>query len=216
MSLGLKKAVVAGFATVFSFTGGGGDEPVTAGSVATAVPPTAADTSNTSAPRVDSRTQAAVQPPPLEILPPASGNPGAPSGVRLNNGVLSDAPPETTRDQAASSFAAEVLRLSSEADKVDDLWQVYKDKCRVQVGRQYAFGREWFSVIDRAAAQTVGGQGCDDLLRRLRQAGENLGREIQQARTAARQAFLDRGTENGMLRWHALHWPQFDDEDGKP
>jgi hypothetical protein len=216
MNLGLKLAVVAGFATVLSFRVGSGDEPLAASSKVTAVPTTPTDQSATSASPADLRTQPATPPTPAERARLSNESIGRMPAVAQNDGVLSAAAPETTRDQAASSFAAEVARLSSQADELDQLWQEYKDKCGVRVGRQYAFGREWFSVFDRAAEQTIDAPGCDDTGRRLRQGGEKVGRDIHKARTAAQQAFLDRATENGMLRWHALHWPQFDDEDAKP
>ncbi len=216
MNLGLKLAVVAGFATVLSFRGGGEGEPLAASSEATAVPTTPPDTSAAPAPRADLQTKAEVRPTAAEDPPSGIEVPGRVPAIPESDGALSVSAPETTRDQAASAFAAEVLRLSSEADEVDRLWLTYKNKCGVQVGRQYGFGREWFSVFDRATEQTINAPGCDDLGRRLRLAGEAVGRAIHKARTTARQAFLDPATENGMLRWHALHWPQFDHEDDKP
>ncbi|HEY6552122.1 MAG TPA: hypothetical protein VI669_02150 [Vicinamibacteria bacterium] len=212
MNLGFKLAVVAGFATVLGFRGGTGDEPLAASSLAAAVPTPPPDPSPANARPADLQTRVARTP----VDSPADATIGRPPEMPLSDGVLSAVAPETTRDEAAGSFAAEVLRLSSEADEVDRLWLVYKVRCGVRVGRQYPFGREWFSIFDRAAEQTITGPGCDEVHRRVRQHGEKVGRSIEKARTTAHQAFLDRATENGMLRWHALHWPQFDDEEAKP
>jgi hypothetical protein len=100
-----------------------------------------------------------------------------------------------------------VIRLSAEADAVDRLWQVYRSECGVRVGRQYDFGREWFSLWDHAAEPTIDAPGCADLLWRILRDGENVRRELLRARGTAQQATLDQGTEIGMLRWHALQWP---------
>jgi hypothetical protein len=118
------------------------------------------------------------------------------------------APSAVSPPSAATSFAAEVLRLSAEADDVDRLWQAYKEECGVRVSRQYDFGREWFSIWDRAAEPNINAPGCSDLLGRLRQAGEKIRRDVQRARASSHQA---RGTEIGMLRWHALQWPQLEE-----
>jgi hypothetical protein len=107
------------------------------------------------------------------------------------------------QDLAASSFAVDVLRLSSQADGVDLLWQAYKEECGVRVRRRYDFGREWFSIWDRAAEPTIDAPGCGAMLGRLWQAGEKVRRGLM--RTRAR-AHLSPGTEIGMLRWHALQW----------
>jgi hypothetical protein len=191
MNLGFKLAVVAGFATVLGYRGGTAFDPLAA-----------------SAHQADSQTRVA----PIPVESSAAPSTAQPPETPPSDGVLSAVAPETTRDEAAGSFAAEVRRLSSEADEVDQLWRVYKVRCGVRVGRQYPFGREWFSIFDRAAEQTIAAPGCDEEHRRVRQQGEKVGRGIERARTAAHQAFLDRATENGMLRWHALHWPQFDDD----
>jgi hypothetical protein len=103
-----------------------------------------------------------------------------------------------------------VIRLSRDADAIDRLWLIYKAECGVRVGRQYAFGREWFAIWDRAAQPTIDARNCSDVLWRLLQGGESVRRDLGRARATARAA-LDPGTEIGMLRWHALEWPQLED-----
>jgi hypothetical protein len=195
MNLALKVAIVSSFVTAFVLHGGGAERPVAASEPATPAGPATAEESAASAARV---TQT-----------PARGSTLPPSPV---SPALLGEIPETSQDLAASAFAAEVARLSSEADEVDRLWQVYKDECGVQVSRHYDFGREWFSIWDRAAEASVDAPRCGDGLRRVRQAGEKVGREILKARATARQGVLNRGTEIGMFRWNALQWPQFEEE----
>ena len=144
-----------------------------------------------------SRVFARPAPPPLVERPPA--------------------PPDhqATQDLAAKAFATEVIRLSREADALDRLWLVYKAECGVRVSRQYEFGREWFALWDRAAQPTIDARGCSDVLWRLLQGGDTVRRDLTRARTAAHAA-LDSGTEIGMLRWHALQWPQLEDRASTP
>lgn len=118
--------------------------------------------------------------------------------------------PQAAQDLAAKTFAAEVIRLSREADAIDRVWLVYKGQCGVRVSRQYAFGREWFALWDRAAQPAIDARGCSDLLWRLLQSGENVRRDLGRVRATARAA-LDPGTEIGMLRWHSLQWSQLED-----
>jgi hypothetical protein len=123
------------------------------------------------------------------------------------NPVLPAATPETPEDLAASSFAAEVRRLSAEADEVDRQWEAYKQACGVRVSHPHDFGREWFALWDRAAAPTVDSPDCAKGLEAVRQSGERIRGDLLRARAIAP---LTRGTETGMLRWHALEWPQLD------
>ena len=197
MNLRLKLSMVAGFGTVLvlHFSGAQQQRAAAAEPGTPAVRTASPDAPAPRAPHPASRTPSegsAVQPTPAESVPSAT--------------------PETVQDLAASSFASAVLRLSGEADDLDRLWTDYKQECGVRVARQYDFGREWFSIWDRAAEATINAPACGDALRRLRQAGDKLGREILKARAAAHQAALNPGTEIGMLRWHALQWPQFEDE----
>jgi hypothetical protein len=138
--------------------------------------------------------------------PAAASGPVAPaSATRLRE---ASAPSEALQNLAASAFALEVIRLSAKADGVDRLWQVYKKRCGVRVGRRYDFGREWFSIWDRAGEAAIDAPGCADVPWRLRHAGESVLGDLRKARVAAREAALGPGTEVGMLRWHALQWPQ--------
>jgi hypothetical protein len=117
--------------------------------------------------------------------------------------LRTDVVPKASQD-AATAFAAEIVRLSAAADAIDRLWHDYKAECGVRVGRQYDFGREWFSIWDRSAEATIDAPRCGDLLWRLMQEGETVRRDLLRARAAQD---LDHGTEIGMLRWHALQWP---------
>jgi hypothetical protein len=194
LNLALKVAIVSSFVTAFVLHGGV-ERPVAA-----------------SEPAVSATTPPAQDAPAPHTAPqtPANGSAALPNpaGPALLGEI-----PETSQDVAASAFSAEVLRLSAEADQVDGVWSTYKQACGVRISRHYDFGREWFSIWDRAAEATVDSSSCSEGLRRVRQAGEKVGREILKARATARQGLLNRGTEIGMLRWNALQWPQFE-EDG--
>jgi hypothetical protein len=192
MNLALKVAVVSGFVAAFVFHGDGVEQR---GAVAS-----------------EPRPRAVAPGSPDAVATGAQGSaPSTPLGA-----PQAPVPSETVPKQAASSFADEVLRLSAEADRVDRLWLGYKGGCGVRVSREYDFGREWFAVWDRAADPTIDAPRCGDVLRRIREVGDKVGRDILKARAAAHQAGLDRGTEIGMLRWHALHWPQFEEEYPEP
>jgi hypothetical protein len=197
MNLALKVAIVSGFVTAFVFRGGGTEErPAAASEPATPRPTTALE-----APVASPARGISEAPSHAPVAPPNPTNAAVPVEI-----------PETSQDLAASAFSTEVLRLSAEADEVDALWNSYKEKCGVRVSRHYDFGREWFSIWDRAAEASIDTPGCGEDLRRLRQAGEKVGRDILKARAMARQGLLDRGTEIGMLRWNAVQWLQFEED----
>ena len=127
---------------------------------------------------------------------------GRPAIPRLAGALPSSSP----QDVAARAFAADVVRLSGEADGVDRLWRAYKAECGVREGRQYDFGRAWFALWDRSAEPTVVSPVCSGILWRLLQSGEGVRRELLEARAVAKRAALPTGTEIGMLRWNGLQW----------
>jgi hypothetical protein len=207
-NLALKLAVASGFASVLTFQGDQHQPRPAAASLdvldtIAATAPDAAVMPSPAAvlpqrPRVSSRS--VKTPEPLPAPRPEEIGRAGDSLVRPSI----DPPPASPT--AATAFAAEMIRLSAQADAVDRLWLVYKAECGVRVGRQYDFGREWFSIWDRAAEPTIDAPGCSDVLWRLLQAGESVRNDLLRARATAQQG-LDRGTEIGMLRWHALQWP---------
>jgi hypothetical protein len=194
LNLVLKLAIVSGLLMVFVLRGN--------------VEQRLAAASHLTGPLVETLQAKAVDRTETAAPAPASPSPGDTAAP----GVV----PETSQDLAATSFASEITRLSSQADGVDRLWETYKAKCGVHVDRQYDFGREWFAIWDRAGEPSAEAAGCGDGLARVRQAGEKLGRGILKARTMARQAGLDRATEIGMLRWHGLQWSQFEENQTRP
>jgi hypothetical protein len=198
VNLAFKVAIVSSFVTAVVLHDGGADRPL------------AASESAISAATTPAQEAPATEAPHIASQPPVKAAAVSPNPT---NPALLGEIPETSQDVAASAFSAEVLRLSAEADQVDGLWLAYKQTCGVRISRHYDFGREWFSIWDRAAEATVDSPVCSEGLRHVRQAGEIVGREILKARATARQGLLNRGTEVGMLRWNALQWPQFE-EDG--
>lgn len=206
--LALKLALFSGFVTALALQGDrGAQRPAVASEPVAAKFPEA---SGPSAPRAAPQTPSKAslgRPRPVESVTQPTGSswplhPAVPS----HPGLPAEAP-ETSQDLAASDFAVEVARLSAEADGVDRFWQVYKAECGVRVGRQYDFGREWFSIWDRAAEATIDAPACSEALWRVLQAGENVRHDLLRARATAQRAVLDPGTEIGTLRWHALQWP---------
>jgi hypothetical protein len=197
MNLALKVAIVSSFVTAFVLHGGGAERPVAASEAVTSAVPTPMQ----EAPAAEAAHTAAQTPDKATAVAPSPANPALLGEI-----------PETSQDVAASAFSAEVLRLSTAADEVDRLWFDYKQACEVRMSRHYDFGREWFSIWDRAAEATVDSPACSEGLRRVRQAGEKVGRDILKARATARQGMLNRGTEVGMFRWNALQWPQFEED----
>jgi hypothetical protein len=215
MNLGLKLAIPSAMVASLVFFGGAFEQRRSAASEAAdpagaATAPSAAAPSATSTP-FSGLLESEELPKPDQSLP-TPPPPAARAASLPGNLALPVDGPDPRPDLAATSFAADLVRVSAEADGVDRLWQAYRDRCGVRVSRQYDFGREWFSIWDRAAEPTMGTTGCADALERVRQAGEKVRRGLLRARAAGHQA---RGTEVGMLRWQGLQWPQLE-EDNRP
>ena len=136
--------------------------------------------------------------------PPATEPPQTPPQVEPN--AIAPPPPIADRDEQARAFAAEVVRLSGEADAVDLVWSAYKSNCQVAVGRAYDYGREWFAVWDQAVDARASSAECAQLMQRLLETGERVRRGLASAREAALRANLPPETVHGMLRWHGLEW----------
>jgi len=134
--------------------------------------------------------------------PPAASPPPTPPQAEPN----AIAPAIVDRDEQARAFAAEVVRLSGEADAVDLVWSAYKSNCQVAVGRAYDYGREWFAVWDRAVDARASTAECTQLMQRLLETGERVRRGLASVREAALRAGLPPETVHGMLRWHGLEW----------
>jgi hypothetical protein len=107
---------------------------------------------------------------------------------------------------AAEAFAREILRLSADADRVDTIWQIYKDECKVKVSRSYDFGREWFSLWDGTAEATAANDSCKETPFALFDAAETIRRDLLHARAMAQETGIGTGTEVGVLRWHTLQY----------
>ena len=112
------------------------------------------------------------------------GTASSASDVLRSPGWPGELPSSSPQDVAARAFAADVVRLSGEADGVDRLWRAYKAECGVREGRPV----------------------CSGILWRLLQSGEGVRRELLEARAVAKRAALPTGTEIGMLRWNGLQW----------
>jgi hypothetical protein len=136
--------------------------------------------------------------------PPATSPPQTSPQAEPN--AIAPAPPIADRDEPARAFAAEVVRLSGEADAVDLVWSAYKSNCQVAVGRAYDYGREWFAVWDQAVDARASSAECAQLMQRLLETGERVRRGLASAREAASRANLPPETVHGMLRWHGLAW----------
>ena len=144
-------------------------------------------------------------------VPIALEGPSAPAETRplpLPEVPLVGSP--SPQDVAAQRFAADMMRLSTEADAVDRLWSGYKAHCGARGGRRHDFGREWFALWDRPLAPTVASPACGELLSGLLQSGESVRRQLRETRAGAQRAALGPGTEVGMLRWHSLQWSRAD------
>ena len=155
---------------------------------------------------VTAEKEEAAPAPSLPLSAPG-GTASSASVVLRSPGWPGELPSSSPQDVAARAFAADVVRLSGEADGVDRLWRAYKADCGVRERRQYDFGRAWFALWDRSAEPTVASPACSGILWRLLESGEGVRRELLEARAAAKRAELPPGTEIGMLRWNGLQWP---------
>lgn len=114
--------------------------------------------------------------------------------------------PQDQVDGASRDLAAKVVRLSSRADAVDRLWQVYRARCAPGTTKGYEFGREWFGLWDRAFVSTTGDAGCAALLQRVVVDGGGVLMELTAAAALARHAGVSPLTIHGMVRWNGLEW----------
>ena len=108
---------------------------------------------------------------------------------------------------ASEAFSREILRLSADADRIDSVWQIYKEECKVQLGRQYDFGREWFGLWDGTAKPTMQTSNCKEVPGSLADASETLRLDLKRAQIAAGETGVGEATEIGALRWHMLQAP---------
>lgn len=115
--------------------------------------------------------------------------------------------PEERETVASEAFGLEVLRLSAEADRLDAVWQIYKDRCHVQTTREYDFGREWFAALDGAIDAADAALDCAEVPADLIDAGEAVRQDLRELRSRARATGVSAGTEIGRLRWNQLQWP---------
>ncbi|MEO8359998.1 MAG: hypothetical protein ABI672_08210 [Vicinamibacteria bacterium] len=135
--------------------------------------------------------------------------------IKVATTALPDvAPPATSvtansdrQSIAADAFAREIIRLSVDADRLDNVWDIYKTACGVKVSREHDFGREWFSLWDHSARASVQSAGCAEVPASLVDASDSLRQDLLRARLAARATGVSEATEVGVLRWHTLQSP---------
>ncbi|MEO5761052.1 MAG: hypothetical protein ABIR28_01960, partial [Vicinamibacteria bacterium] len=108
---------------------------------------------------------------------------------------------------AADAFAREIIRLSVDADRLDNVWAIYKTECGVKVSREHDFGREWFSLWDHSAQPSVQSARCADVPVSILDASDAIREDLLRARLAARETGVGEATEVGVLRWHTLQPP---------
>jgi hypothetical protein len=109
-----------------------------------------------------------------------------------------------TKASAAETLSHEILRLAAQADRLDEVWQIYKAECGVVVDREYAFGREWFSLWDGSAKRLSSGSQCAEIPKSLADGSDALREDLRNVVAAARLGGVDTATEVGLLRWNML------------
>jgi len=109
-------------------------------------------------------------------------------------------------EAASREFAAEIQRLSGQAEAVDRVWNVYRGGCQPEVRMGYDFGREWFALWDRAFASRSNDAACGELLQRVAAEGGPILMGLTAAASAARRSQVPVATIQGMVRWHGLEW----------
>ena len=109
----------------------------------------------------------------------------------------------------AETLSHEILRLAAQADRLDEVWQIYKAECGVVAEREYAFGREWFSLWDGSAKRLSSGSACAETPKSLVEGSDAIREDLRNAVAAARVGGVDTATEVGLLRWNMLQPPAF-------
>jgi len=107
---------------------------------------------------------------------------------------------------AARAFAAEISRLSTRADAVDRVWQVYRARCQPEAVKGYDFGREWFALWDRSLVPTPKDAGCGNLLQQVVAEGGTVLMSLTAADSLARHSGVSTATIHGTVRWNGLEW----------
>ena len=114
---------------------------------------------------------------------------------------------QPTKVSAAEDLSHEILRLAAQADRLDEVWRIYKAECGVLVDRDYAFGREWFSLWDNSAKRLASGSECAEIPKSLADGSDALREDLRHVIAAARLGGVDTATEVGLLRWNMLQPP---------
>jgi hypothetical protein len=108
------------------------------------------------------------------------------------------------RSLVTDAFSREILRMAAEADRLDAVWQIYKEECGVVVDSDSDFGREWFALLSDGTRATAGTPACADVPIGLSQAAFAIRDDLRRARDVAREAGIGQATEIGLLRWNQL------------
>lgn len=137
---------------------------------------------------------------PAVLAPPAPAPPAAPAAVRDEGSV------DAVRARGARDFEAAVTRLAAEARSVDSAYARFKASCAPSATGTDG-SREWFGVLDGAAAAA---ESCAPLLDEMRRLSAPIEAGMLAAQEAARRAWVLPGTMREIRRRHAMEWSGWD------